>query len=109
MLKEIGMSDLPETADVVIVGGGSAGAVLAARLSQDPARTVLLLEAGPAYAPDAFPPALLDARILDDPRHDWGYTARATDQAPNIRASRGQGARWQFGGERGGRDPAAAR
>jgi choline dehydrogenase len=78
------MSDLPETADVVIVGGGSAGAVLAARLSQDPARTVLLLEAGPAYAPDAFPPALLDARILDDPRHDWGYTARATDQAVNA-------------------------
>lgn len=31
------MSDLPETADVVIVGGGSADAVLAARLSQDPA------------------------------------------------------------------------
>ena len=84
------MPDLPETADVVVVGGGSAGAVLAARLSQDPARTVLLLEAGPAYAPDAFPPALLDARILDDPRHDWGYTARATDQAPNIRAARGK-------------------
>ena len=84
------MSDLPETADMVVVGGGSAGAVLAARLSQDPARTVLLLEAGPAYAPDAFPPALLDARILDDPRHDWGYTARATDQAPNIRAARGK-------------------
>src|SRR5260370_18347721 len=88
--KEIGMSDLPETADVVIGGGGSAGAVLAARLTQDPPRTVLLLEAGPAYAPDAFPPALLDARILDDPRHDWGYTARATDQAPNIRAAPGK-------------------
>src|SRR5260221_4046974 len=84
------MSDLPGTVDVVIVGAGSAGSVLAARLSQDPARTVLLLEAGPAYAPDAFPPALLDARILDDPQHDWGYTARATDQAPNIRASRGK-------------------
>ena len=35
------MSDVPETADVIIVRGGSAGAVLAARLSQDSARTVL--------------------------------------------------------------------
>ncbi|MFW0795541.1 mycofactocin system GMC family oxidoreductase MftG [Gordonia sp. CPCC 205515] len=42
---------LPTTADVVIVGAGSAGCVLAERLSRDPARSVLLCERGPARWP----------------------------------------------------------
>ena len=38
--------NLPQEVDVVVVGGGAAGCVLAARLSEDPACRVLLLESG---------------------------------------------------------------
>src|SRR5882757_9642718 len=77
-------------ADVVIIGGGSAGAALAARISEDPHRTVLLIEAGPDYPTDQVPEGLLAPQLLADPDHDWGYTARATDRAPSILAPRGR-------------------
>ena len=84
------MADSNISADVLIVGGGSAGAVLAARLSEDSSRTVLLLEAGPAYALDEIPSGLLDANHVADPEHDWGYTARANDHQLGVPTPRGK-------------------
>lgn len=47
-------------ADYVIVGGGSAGATLASRLSENPASRIVLIEAGPDTPPDATPADILD-------------------------------------------------
>jgi choline dehydrogenase-like flavoprotein len=61
----------PVRYDVLILGGGSAGCVLAARLSEDEGRTVCVVEAGPDYGPrEMWPPELLDPGRIPE-THQW--------------------------------------
>lgn len=73
--------------DVIIVGAGGSGAPLAARLSDDPDRSVLLIEAGPAPArTEEFPAELLDAGTLQGARPDhpnnWSFLGYLTPELP---------------------------
>lgn len=67
---------LPQAVDTIVVGGGTAGSVVAGRLAAGSSESTLLLEAGPDYGPSdsgRWPHDLLDARSSAS-SHDWGYT-----------------------------------
>ena len=73
---------MSERWDVIIAGGGSAGCVLAGRLSTDPKLNVLLIEAGPI---DCSPLIRLPkgfAKLMSDPRHAYFYRTNWSGNKP---------------------------
>jgi len=75
------MSDLPRSCDYLVIGSGAAGAVVAARLSEDPDVSVVLLEAGSRDNSVLSRLPGLGFAIGAHPKFNWGF---ATEPVPSM-------------------------
>lgn len=80
-----------EQYDVLVIGAGSSGAVVAARASEDPHRSVLLVEAGPDYPVlEHLPFDLVNSHNNSYTAHDWGFAYQATSEGRQAPFPRGR-------------------
>ena len=81
--------------DHIVLGAGSAGAIVAARLSEDPQRSVLLIEAGPDYTsvdqlPDEVKNGYATGTDIMTSDHNWQFVGRPSPIAPDMPIARGK-------------------
>jgi choline dehydrogenase len=74
---------MPETFDYVVAGAGSAGCVIAARLSENPKHRVLLLEAGPKDTSPWIHMPMGYAKLFTHPKLNWMYESEPEPELQN--------------------------
>lgn len=77
-------TSVPDNVDFIVVGGGQSGLVVASRLSEDPSRTVLVVEAGLDRKgdPRIDTPGMMTS-LYDDPDYDWKHLTAPQPNANN--------------------------